>query len=223
LTPPGLQKPSISLKHPAAFIGVCLLLGGGAYLALDYGLPLTPFGHGSHEFAVFVGFLAVPFTILLQTQRKPELGGLDRGFLAGIGMYLLFLLPLLALIPSNPEYFRGYRMAAPALAAWAFLTLIQVSSVDFFTKRIVQLEVENLWGPAKGMAAQFLAWCGAHVIEYMWLKDIAGPAGAVLFLGITGAVSGVVYWKTKNVLGMMAGHWILNLLLAAAAVAYYPA
>jgi hypothetical protein len=114
-------------------------------------------------------------------------------------------------------------MAAPALAAWAFLTLIQVSSVDFFTKRIIQLEVEKLWGPAKGMAAQFLVWCGAHVIEYMWLKDIAGPAGAVLFLGITGAVSGVVYWKTKNVLGMMAGHWILNLLLAAAAVAYYPA
>ena len=71
--------------------------------------------------------------------------------------------------------------------------------------------------------AQFLAWCGAHVIEYGWLKDIAGPAGAVLFLAVTGAVSGAVYWKTKNVLGMMAGHWILNLLLAAAALAYYPA
>ncbi|MBM4249366.1 MAG: CPBP family intramembrane metalloprotease [Euryarchaeota archaeon] len=204
------------------FIGACLLLGGGAYLALDYGLPLTPFGRGAHQLAVFIGFLAVPFTILLFTRRSPELGGLDRGFLAGIGTYLLFLLPLLALVPMNPEHFRWYRTAAPGLSGWAFFTLIQVASVDFFTKRIVQLEVERAGGPAWGILAQFLAWAGAHVLEYGWLKDLAGPAGAVLFLGLTGAVTGLVYWRTKNVLGMMAGHWILNLLLVAAALAYYP-
>jgi hypothetical protein len=221
LTPSGLQKSFRGLKDPVRFIVVCLILGGAAYLALEYGLPLTPYGHGSHQLAVFVGFLAVPFTVLLFTRRKPKLGGLDRGFLAGIGMYLLFLLPLLALIPSNPDYFRGFRMMAPVFAAWAFLTLIQVSSVDFFTKRIVQLEVEKLWGPGRGMLAQFAVWCGAHVIEYGWLKDIAGPVGAILFLGVTGAVTGAVYWRTKNVLGMMAGHWLLNLLLAGVAIMYY--
>lgn len=220
--PAGLQRSSRGLKHPVAFIGVCILLGGGAYLALEYGLPRTPFGTGSHQLAVFIGFLAVPFTVLLHTRRKPELGGLDRGFLAGIGMYIAFAMPLLLLVPANPAYFRGYHMAAPAFAAWAFLTLIQVSSVDLFTKRIVQLEIERLWGPGKGMLAQFAVWCGAHVIEYAWLKEIAGPAGAVLFLGVTGAVSGFVYWKTKNVLGMMVGHWVLNLVLAAAALLYYP-
>jgi len=223
LTPSGLRQSFRGLKDPVRFIAVCLILGGAAYLALEYGLPLTPFSNGSHQLAVFIGFLAVPLTVLLFNRRKPELGGLDRGFLAGIGMYLLFLLPLLALVPMDPDYFRGYHMAAPAFAAWAFFTLIQVSSVDFFTKRIVQLEIERRWGPGKGMLAQFLAWSGAHIIEYGWLKDVAGPAGAILFLGITGAVSGVVFWKTKNVLGMMAGHWILNLLLAAAAVIYYPA
>jgi hypothetical protein len=221
LNPAAPQQSSHRPGSPLHFIVVCLLLGGGAYLALEYGLPLTPFGNGSHQFAVFAGFLAVPFTILLWTRRKPELGEPDRGFLAGIGMYLLFLLPLLALVPSNPEYFRGYRMEPPAFAAWAFLTLIQVTSVDFFTKRIVQLEAGRLWGPGRGMLAQFAVWCGAHVIEYGWLRDIAGPAGAILFLGVTGAVSGAVYWKTKNVLGMMAGHWMLNLLLAAAAVLYF--
>lgn len=213
----------MGLAGPVGFIPACLFLGGGAYLALEYGLPLTPFWYGAHQMAVFVGFLAVPFTVLLYTRRKPELGGFDRLFLAGIGLYLVFLLPILGLIPANESYFRGYRMAAPALAGWAFLTLIQVSSVDFLTKRIVQLEVEKLWGPGKGMLAQFLAWCGAHVIEYGWLQDLAGPAGAVLFLGVTGAVTGAVYWRTKNVLGMMAGHWILNLLLLAAALIYYPA
>ncbi len=223
MTPEGLQRSSRGLKGPVGFIFACLLLGGGAYLALELGLPLTPFSNGSHQLAVFIGFLAVPFTVLLHTRRKPKLGGLDRGFLAGIGMYLLFLLPLLALVPTNPDYFRNYRMPAPAFAAWAFFTLIQVASVDFFTKRIVQLEVETSWGPGKGMLAQFLAWAGAHIIEYFWLKDIAGPAGAILFLGVTGAASGVVYWRTKNVLGMMAGHWILNILLAATAVLYYPA
>jgi len=220
--PAGPQLSAKGLKHPVSFIGVCLLLGGGAYLALEYGLPLTSFGHGAHQLAVFVGFLAVPFTILLLSRRKPELGGLDRRFLAGIGMYLLFLLPLLALVPTNPDYFKGYRMSPPAYVVWGFLTLIQVASVDFFTKRIVQLEVGTAWGAGKGMLAQFTAWCGAHVIEYVWLKDLAGPAGAVLFLGITGAVSGVVYWKTKNVLGMMVGHWVLNLVLAGVAILYYP-
>jgi membrane protease YdiL (CAAX protease family) len=54
----------------------------------------------------------------------------------------------------------------------------------------------------------------------MWLRDIAGPAGAVLLLGIAGALTGLLYLRTRNVLGMMAGHWLLNLLLAAAAVIY---
>ena len=122
---------------------------------------------------------------------------------------MLFCVPLLFLIPLHREYFSWYRMAPAAAAWWAFLTLIQVSSVDFFTKRIVQL------------AAQFAAWCGAHVVEYMWLKDLTGPAGAVLFLGITGALTGLLYLRTKNVLGMMAGHWFLNIAIAISAVAYY--
>lgn len=223
MTPRGLSPLSRGLKGPVGFIGTCLLLGGGAYFALEYGLPLTPFGNGAHQLAVFVGFLAVPFTVLLYTRRKPELGGFDRRFLIGIGMYLVILLPLLLLLPANESYFRGYRMAAGALAGWLFLTLIQVASVDFFTKRIVQFELEKLWGPGKAMMAQFAAWSGAHVIEYGWLKELAGPAGAILFLGVTGAVTGAVYWKTKNVLGMMAGHWVLNILLMLAALAYYPA
>ena len=221
MNPAGAKLSSKGEDGPLGFILACLLLGGGAYLALEYGLPYTSFGTGAHQLAVFIGFLAIPFTILLQTRRQPELGGLDKGFLAGIGIYIAFAIPLLFLIPANPAYFKGYNMAAWAFARWAFLTLIQVSSVDFFTKRIVQLEVERFWGPGKGMLVQFAVWCGAHVIEYAWLKDIAGPAGAVLFLGMTGAVTGAVYWKTKNVLGMMVGHWALNLVLAAAAVLYY--
>jgi hypothetical protein len=202
------------------FVVSCTALGAVVYLALEYGLQLTPLKPGAHQLAVFLGFSVIPLSVLLLTKRRIGLGGFDRGFLAGIGLYLLFTTPLLLLIPGNPEYFKGYRMAAPALASWAFLTLVQVSTIDFFTKRIVQLEVERLWGPGKGMLAQFIAWGGAHVIEYGWLKDLAGPAGAVLFLGVTGALTGALYWKTKNVAGMMAGHWVLNLLLAAAAIGY---
>ena len=206
----------------AAFIAACTLSGGAVYVALEAGLLPAPFMVG-HELAVVGGFFLVPLGILLATGRKLRLGRLDRGFFEGIGLYMLFLVPLLLLIPLYPDFFSAYMMVPAAVVPWAILTLMQVSTVDFFTKRIVQLEVEKRWGPGTGMLAQFAAWCGAHVIEYMWLKDIAGPAGAILFLGITGAVSGAVFWRTKNVLGMMAGHWILNLVLAAAAIAYYPA
>ena len=205
------------------FIVSCTALGALVYLALEYGLPLTPLRPGAHELAVFLGFLVVPLCVLVLTRRRPELGGLDRGFFAGIGLYLLFTIPLLMLIPGNPGFFKGYRMAAPAMASWAFLTLLQVPTIDFFTKRIVQLEATRSWGAGKGMLVQFVAWCGAHIVEYGWLKELAGPAGAVLFLGVTGALTGALYWRTKNVAGMMAGHWILNLVLAAAAVVYYHA
>lgn len=211
------------MKGPVPFIAGCLVLGGVTYLALELSLPLTPFGKGAHQLAVALGFLVVPLAMLRLSGRRPELGGVDRGFLAGVGLYMLFLSPLLLLVPANPQYFRGYRMEATAFLAWALLTLLQVGSVDFFTKRIVQLESERAWGAGKGMALQFLTWAGAHVLEYGWLKDLAGPAGAALFLGLTGAATGLVYWRTKNVTGMMAGHWLLNLGMAAAAVIYYSA
>jgi hypothetical protein len=203
----------------ARFLLACILLGGGTFASLELALPLTPLAPG-HEIAVFAGFFLVPFAILLYTKRKPQLGKLDTGFFYGILLYMLFSIPLLLLIPSHTQYFSAYRMAPAAAALWGLLTFIQVSSVDFFTKRIIQLEVWNAWGAGWGMAAQFAAWSVGHVPEYMWLKDLAGPAGAVLFLGFTGALTGLLYYRTRNVLGMMAGHWLLNVLLAAAAVLY---
>lgn len=215
----GKNEGANGKRQAAKFIFACVVLGGASYFALEIILPHTPLKPG-HEAAVFCGFTLIPLAVLLMTGRRPRLGKLDRGFFEGVGLYMLFLAPLLFLIPSHPQYFSGYRMAPAAAASWAILTFLQVSSVDFFTKRIVQLEVWEAWGPAWGMAAQFCAWCGAHMLEYMWLKDLTGPAGAVLFLGITGALTGLLYYRTRNVLGMMAGHWLLNVLLAVAAVIY---
>jgi hypothetical protein len=220
--PSGAEKKQERAKNPrrtAIFILACTIAGGAAYWALEAGLPLTPLKRG-HELAVFCGFFLVPLGILWATGRKLQLGSFDRGLLEGIGLYMLFLVPLLFLIPLNKEFFSGYRMAPATAALWAFYTFIQVSSVDFFTKRIVQLEVWQAWGKSWGLAAQFAAWSGAHVVEYMWLKDLTGPAGAILFLGTTGALTGLLYLRTKNVLGMMVGHWLLNLILAGAAVIY---
>jgi len=206
-------------RKTAIFVLACAILGGAAFWALELALPRTPLAPG-HEVAVFVGFFLVPLAILLFKGRKVRLGGLDRGFLMGFGLYMCFLVPLLFLIPAHPAFFGRYRMEPAAAVAWALLTLIQVSSVDFFTKRIVQLEVEGAWGAGWGMAAQFAAWSIGHVPEYLWLSALAGPAGAVLFLGITGALTGLLYHRTKNVLGMMVGHWLLNLILAGAALIY---
>jgi hypothetical protein len=205
--------------EPPAFIAACVIIGLGVFFLLE---PVPGVKAGTlHEVAVFAGFMLAPLALLLLTGRQLGLGGLDRFLPMGIGLYMLFFLPLAALVPFNRGFFEGYRMAPVTAVAWALLTLIQVSSVDFFTKRIVQLEAERRWGPSIAMGAQFAAWCIGHFPEYFWLKDLTTPFGAVVFLGFTGATTGWFFYKTKNVLGMMLGHWLLNLLLAGTAIIYF--
>jgi len=204
--------------EPPVFILACLALGVPIFLSLELGRPLKP---GAHELAVFAGFTVAPLAVLMLTRRKLELGKFDMKFLMGVGLYMLFVLMLLPVIPGNRDFFEGYRMAPGAAVLWALLTYIQVSSVDFFTKRIVQFEVERKWGTVAGMAAQFAAWSLGHIPEYLWLQKLATPAGAVLFLGVTGAATGWLYSRTKNVLGMMLGHWLLNVGLAGISLVYF--
>lgn len=222
-TSPGSRTLSRPAPPPRIMSALLILtssiVGSAVYSGFELFFSAIGVRKGSHELAVFLGFFVAPLGALLLWGRRPELGRLDRGFWAGAAAYQLFLPPIILVIPSNRAYFEAYRMGAGEAGLWALLTLLQVSSVDFFTRRVVQLEVERAWGPGQGLLAGFIAWCAGHVLEYGWLRGLMGPPGTLLYIGLAGVLTGIVYWRTKNALGLMAGHFILNLLAAVAAVA----
>ncbi len=202
----------------AALVITCSLSGAAVFFCAGPALVALGLSRGAHELAVFAGFFLAPMLVIVLSGRRAELGGLDRGFFEGVGAYVLLIAPLIPLIPLNRVYFESYRMGAGEAASWAFLTLLQVSTIDFFTRRVVQLELERAWGPGWGLLAGFAAWAGGHVLEYLWLRELMTPPGAALFLGLAGALTGLVYWRTKNALGLMAGHFLLNALVAALSI-----
>lgn len=198
--------------------GAFLLLASAAsiavFAALEYALPLAGIGPWAHPLAVFTGFTLVPLIALFSNPKsKIQDPKLNRAFTAGIALYLLFFLWLAVLIPRNPSFFREFAPEDAETAAWLVRTWLQVTSVDFFTKALVQREAARLWGIRAGLALQFAAWMAGHIPEFHWLSPLAGPAFAVAFLAATGALTGLVYARWPNVAGQMAGHWWMNVML----------
>jgi hypothetical protein len=199
----------------AGAAGYGLLAAARAWL----GVPLPD--------AVVVGvpFLLVPAGALWWWGEPAQWGRLDRGFLLSVAAYAPFAAWVVLSIPAAPsKYFAPLASILPSLPAgpvWVVATFLHVGAVDYFTKRVVQLESETLWGPRPAQALQLTAWCAGHVVEWLWLREVLGDAGAAAFLVAAGAVTGWVYARWKCVAGLMAGHLMVNLAAAAGAIAAY--
>jgi hypothetical protein len=113
----------------------------------------------------------------------------------------------------NPEFFDVFNVKGWDFILYNILIVMNVMPVDFFSKRIIQAEIAKGFGEMNGMFVQMGAWMLGHVYELFWLKDLMGCAGTLLFIAVSGVITGFVYSKTKNVLGFMIGHWMLNLLV----------
>ena len=187
-------------------IAACL----GCFGVLEVGL-----GHvdNGHIIAVAVSFLALPAVWLRYRGRDRDLGGLDAGFLSGIALYLAFAVWVLLYVPRNPDFFLDFQdplASAPEVFASLSLAAIHVMPVDYFCRRVVQLEAERHWGPWWGFAAATCAWGLGHVVEWFWLKELMGPMGAAVFIAVAGVTTGLLYMKWHNAIGLMLGHAALN-------------
>lgn len=164
-----------------------------------------------HQISVFVSFLIVPAMILMFMKKPLKVGKIDKGFVYGILIYLFFFLWVISYYFFNPEFFDAFNVKGKEFLLYNVLIIMNVTPVDFFTKRIVQLEIMKGFGEWWGMYAQIIVWMIGHVYELFWLKNLMGIGGALLFIIVSGIITGFVYSKTKNVLGFMFGHWLLNL------------
>ena len=166
-----------------------------------------------HQISVFISFMMLPGLLLFLLKKTLRLGKIDKGFVYGILVYLLLFLWVISYYFFNPGFFDVFNVKGWDFAVYNLLIIMNVMPVDFFTKRIIQAEIAKGFGEMNGMYAQIIAWMLGHVYELFWLKDLMGCAGALLFIAFSGIITGFVYSKTKNVLGFMIGHWMLNLLV----------
>lgn len=166
-----------------------------------------------HQVSVFISFMMVPVMILVLMKKPLRLGKIDKGFVFGILVYLFFFFWVISYYFFNPEFFDVFNVKGWDFILYNILIVMNVMPVDFFSKRIIQREIAKGFGEMNGMFVQMGAWMLGHVYELFWLKHLMGCAGALLFIAVSGAITGFVYSKTKNVLGFMIGHWMLNFLV----------
>ena len=163
-----------------------------------------------HQVSVFISFMMIPIIVLVLIKKPLRLGKIDKGFVYGILVYLFFFFWIISYYFFNPEFFDVFNVKGWNFVLYNILIIMNVMPVDFFSKRIIQSEIAKGFGERSGMFVQIIAWMLGHVYELFWLKDLMGCAGALLFIAGSGVITGFVYSKTKNVLGFMIGHWMLN-------------
>lgn len=216
----GGPRSSTSPRQAAQTIGLLSILGAGAYVALEVlrtglGWPVPD------SVQVGIPFLAVPVLYFCRQKAPVRWGPLDRTWVLSAASYAPFAAWVIAAEPGARGYFVGLALTVvsfPAALWWAVDTYFHVGAVDFFTKRVVQAQAEAAWGPRPALLLQWGAWCGGHVVEWFWLRFILGDAGAAVFLGLAGLVTGVAFARWRNVSGLMAGHFFVNVAAAVAAV-----
>jgi len=207
---------AVSSEPPPSWRFVVLTLGSAvvAWWALYLGGQEAGFDRfAAKAVASGVAFLAWPMVALRLTGRPLALGGCNRGFAAGVLLYLVIAVGLLCFYPTNPDFF----VDLAGTPRWSYLLKVApvVMAVDFVTKRLVQREAARLWGDGAGEAAQALAWFCGHALELIWLRPLFGTAGSALFIAVTGLATGRLYRRTGNVAGMMLGHWLVSVVMVA--------
>jgi membrane protease YdiL (CAAX protease family) len=171
----------------------------------------------SSALAMFISFLVIPAIFLavgLPSKRGPKLGRFDGKFVISLLLYQIFTLWLFVYIPKNPGFFSDFSLGSTEHISYILLVGLYVPPVDFFTRRFIQSEVAHTFGPWAGFLAGTAAWLVGHIPEVLWLSELMGLAGSATFIVVSGLVTGLIYMRYKNVLGLMGGHWLLNILLS---------
>jgi hypothetical protein len=166
-----------------------------------------------HALLVFGSFLILPLFLLFLREGRGVFSGIvgnRSGILLGLCAYGVFT-PIFVFLfgASVGPVGDGWRYVYSAM-----LVSINVSSVDFFTKRVVQYVIDKELGVKFGVVAGFLAWVIGHIPEHLWLSSYGTPITSALFLAGTGIVLSIIYAKTKDVVGFMMGHAGMNVFIS---------
>lgn len=168
--------------------------------------------------SVGLPFLFLPILYLRWRRLPLRFGAFSWPFVFSVASYAPFAAWAALAAPGSEWFYRSLAStvtAFPAVVFWGFDTFLHVGAVDYFTKRVVQFEAELRFGVRRALAIQTAVWSLGHVVEWFWLRLLLGDAGAAVFLVSAGLVTGLAYQRWKNALGLMAGHFLVNVTAAA--------
>lgn len=206
-------------EGPISFPILLALIACAAWTAVYISvIPLLERGRTfeASVLATFIAFMFIPLLLLKAAGRALELGRPDKGFIISMVVYQLFALWLVSFFWSNPDFFKEYELSSWEYARYLILVAFYVPPVDFFVRRVFHLEAERAKGPLVGFAVGTLVWFVGHALELVWLSALMGDLMTFLFILSSGVVTGLLYMRYKNIAGLMAGHWLLNLVVSVA-------
>ena len=198
---------------------VISIISGGTYFVVSKLLSRVVDEFAASAFAMFISFFMIPSIFLalgIPSRRGHKLGKFDTKFLLCLLLYQVFTLWILAYLPRKHEFFMDFSIGSMGHISYIILVGLYVPPVDFFTRRVIQSEVSLSFGKWAGFSAGTAAWLVGHIPEIVWLSELMGPWGSAVFIIVSGLVTGLLFMRYKNVLGLMGGHWVLNIIISLA-------
>ncbi len=135
----------------------------------------------------------------------------------GIGLYCIALAAFLLWPPQmcgftfwssnsdcNTAGLSDWLIVLPTICVMAMVT-------DLWTRGFVLLQAADRWGEAPAIALQNALWILLHLYELELLAPSMGWAGAILLALFLGFLGDIIALRERSVVGLMAGHAILNI------------
>lgn len=141
----------------------------------------------------------------------------QRVFIIGTGL-ALYSIALAAFMLWPPQscgftFWQANRCTDTVLSDWFFtlpLICIMAMITDLWTRGFVLLQAADKWGERPAIILQNSLWLILHLYELELLAPSMSWFGAIALALFLGLIGDLIALRTRSVVGLMAGHALLN-------------
>jgi hypothetical protein len=158
-------------------------------------------------------YLIIPYLWLVRIRgfELKDLGitrdNLLHSILLGLGVYSIALVVFIVYLGgAGHDRSLGEFLAITAMIAW------MAALTDIWTRGMILMPVLKVRDVYTAVIVQNIFWFSAHIYEIEFLTADLTLTGAVLLTLSLGLLGDLAAIKTKNILGLCAGHVALNLI-----------
>ncbi|MBN1330511.1 MAG: hypothetical protein JXA54_13640 [Candidatus Heimdallarchaeota archaeon] len=158
--------------------------------------------------------------------KKKIISSILQGILMHAGIFYPWVVLSQKYVPGVQHLI--YFIPSPIDWFWQiFFVTLNVIMFEYYSKSFIQIQfteakgsftilrkrIEFQKGKMLGFCLQYFVWIGGHWLEMSWLPDYLGIKNAMVFIIVSGFLTGYTVYKTENIIGVMLGHVLLNVFL----------